>query len=107
MFALSLVDWRAVMRIRCRAAQPADLAPSFFAFGDPFAYNAYSSGLAGRVPRIWQSLIAVSAMMVMIFDDLDRPRENRTVGLSASVFVTESFANEAQSYGNPYVRAQL
>ena len=95
------------MRLRVRPAGPADLAPYFTAFGDPFAYDAYSAGLAKRVPRVWETLIALSAMVAIVFEDLERPRERRAVGLAASVFVTGAFATKAESDGPPYVRAQL
>ena len=61
------------MRLRVRPAGPADLAPYFTAFGDPFAYDAYSAGLAKRVPRVWETLIALSAMMAIVFADFGVP----------------------------------
>lgn len=95
------------MRLSSRDLEPGDIEQCFAVLCNRHAYDRYDPGLAASVPRAWSTLMESGAMTGDVVEDLDRPVGSRAVGFGAGVFVTDAFAEEAETTMPPFARAQL
>lgn len=92
------------MHLTHRPAERADYARCIALLQGDFALTPHQLSV---LPQLWSALAAGGSLIMSVVEDHEREPAGRTVGMGASVFVTDRFTEEAKTTRPPNIGSQF